>query len=40
MSLPEHRRVSGGFECECGAFRRTPLGMNRHLATCDGGADE
>lgn len=41
MSLPEHRAVPGGYECRsCGAVRRTPLGMNRHLATCDGGEDE
>ncbi|SHG77491.1 hypothetical protein [Halobaculum gomorrense] len=30
----EHRAVDGGFECECGAKRRTPLGIARHRANC------
>lgn len=32
---PEHRAVEGGFECECGATRRTPLGIARHRANCE-----
>jgi len=31
---PEHREVPGDFECECGATRRTTLGMNRHHELC------
>lgn len=30
----EYRAVDGGFECECGATRSTPLGMARHRELC------
>lgn len=31
---PEHRAVERGFECECGATRRAPLGIARHRSNC------
>jgi hypothetical protein len=31
---PEHQAVEGGFECECGTTRQTPLGMARHRERC------
>ncbi|MFC6785383.1 hypothetical protein [Halobaculum halobium] len=31
---PEHGAVKGGFECECGATRQTPLGIARHRSNC------
>jgi len=34
---PEHRAVDGGFECECGTTRQTPLGIARHRAICQRG---
>lgn len=33
---PAHMAVDGGFECECGETRRTPLGMRRHRDECNG----
>jgi len=29
-----HEAVDGGFVCECGAERSTPLGIARHRAMC------
>lgn len=34
---PAHEAVDGGFECDCGEVRETPLGIARHRARCDGG---
>lgn len=36
----EHEAVDGGFKCECGATRQTPLGISRHRAMCTGDSDE
>jgi len=34
-----HREVNGGFVCdECGATRRTPLGIARHRGMCRRGS--
>ena len=32
--------VDGGFECVCGATRKTPLGINRHRSMCPEARDE
>ena len=34
-----HEAIEGGFECDCGATRRTPLGMSRHREICPEASD-
>jgi len=37
----EHDAVTGGFVCqECGATRRTPLGIERHRSLAHRGGDD
>lgn len=34
MADSQHKPVKGGFECDCGETRRTPLGIERHRQYC------
>jgi len=35
--MSAHDAVAGGFECDCGAIRDTPLGIARHRERCQEG---